>query len=138
MYNSNLELIQKFGQVNNRALPFFLSSKSELFFVNDQYFIINEASHDNDDDKQKITVIHRSTGLVYSSFMIYQFFDQMQLYLDKYLLTFNQDKCLLKSYSLNGEFLSEIALDKKLDVTIFYPLDKELCFATDQDNFCIF
>jgi hypothetical protein len=29
-------------------------------------------------------------------------------------------------------------LDKKLGVTIFYPLDKELCFATDQDKFCIF
>jgi hypothetical protein len=87
---------------------------------------------------EKITVIHRSTGLVYSTFTIYQFFDQMQLYLDKYLVTFNQDECVLRTFSLNGEFLSEIALDKKLGVTIFYPLDKELCFATDQDKFCIF
>jgi hypothetical protein len=45
---------------------------------------------------------------------------------------------VLRTFSLNGEFLSEIALDKKLGVTIFYPLDKELCFATDQDKFCIF
>jgi hypothetical protein len=134
MYNSKLEIVQKFGQAN-KSLPFYFASKIDFFFVSDQYFIINEPIKKKE---EKVTIINRSNGLVETSFVIYDIFHRLRLYLDKFVLTFNRETRMLKSYNLKGHLLSEIVLDEKLRSASFYILNKELCFATNEKKFCIF
>jgi hypothetical protein len=98
MYNHNLEIVQTFGQENS-MLPYFLSLKVDLFLVSNRYFIINEPINDEDDDdddeyhNNRVTIINRSYGLVESSFIIYENVYQLHLYLDKFLIAFNDETC---------------------------------------------
>jgi hypothetical protein len=86
MYNHNLEIVQTFGQENS-ILPYYFSLKIDIFFVSNQYFIINEILTNEDDSYDSVTIINRSNGLVESSFVIYEHFHQMLLDLDKFLIT---------------------------------------------------
>jgi hypothetical protein len=114
MYNKNLETVQTFGQENS-LLPFFCSLKIDHFLVSNQYFIIDEVLTNEDNDHNSVSIINRSNGLVESSFVIYEYFHQMLLYLDKFLITFDRWTCLLKCYNFNEDLLHEITLDKKFE-----------------------
>jgi hypothetical protein len=138
MYNSNLEMIQTFGQ-ENPLLPYFCSLDINLFLVSNQYFIFNETLTDEDDDNHNsVTIINRSNGLVESSFVIYEKISQMHLYLDKFLIAFNNDTCSLKCYNFKGDLLHEITLDEKFKGSYFSAINKELCFELGNNKFFIF
>jgi hypothetical protein len=137
MYNSNLDLIKTFGQ-SDPSLSFFFSFKIEKFLVSDRYFInILEEKDSQMEDLQRIAIVNRSTGLVESSFIIDQFIDQSQLYLDKFILTLNNESRELRSFSLKGDLLSEVTLHQRLKTCDFYSLDKEMCFVTEENKFYI-
>jgi hypothetical protein len=138
MYNSNLEIVQTFGQENS-LLPFFCSLDINLFLVSNQYFIINEPIIDDDDEyHDSVTIINRSNGLVESSFKIYEHFDHIKLYLDKFLITFNHETCILQCYNFKGDLLHKITLDKKFEGIHFSIINKELCLVLENDKFLIF
>jgi len=104
MYNQNLEKVQTYGQ-ENPLLQFFFSPKNYIFLVSSQYFIFNE--------------------------LIYEDFTLKQLYLDKFLITFNDETCFLKCYNFKGDLLHKINLDKKLEGSLIGVINKELCFELD-------
>jgi hypothetical protein len=143
MYNHNLEIVQTFGQENS-MLPYFLSLKVDLFAVSNRYFIINEPINDEDDDdddeyhNNRVTIINRSYGLVESSFIIYENVYQLHLYLDKFLITFNDETCSLKCYNVKGDLLHKKTLDYKLNGSDIGVINKELCFFFDNLNILIF
>jgi hypothetical protein len=139
MYNHNLEKVQTFGQ-ESALLPFFFSPEIDLFLVSNKYFIINEPliDEDEEDNHNSVKIINRSNGLVESSFTIYEDFNQMLLYLDKILITFNRETCVLKCYNFKGDLLHKISLEKKFKGSYFSVINKELCFSLDNDNFFIF
>jgi hypothetical protein len=141
MYNHNLEMVQKFGQENS-ILPYFFSLKIDHFMVSNRYFIIIETLIDEvkDDDEychRRVTMINRSNGLVEASFKILADSDQIRLYLDKFLITFNRSDCLFKCYNFNGDLLGKITLDKKFTRSDVGVLDKELFFFLDNNRVLI-
>ncbi len=100
--------------------------------VSNKHFIFNETqTNENDDEYNSVTIINRTNGLVEGSFNIYEHVDQMRLYLDKFLITFNRVNCFLKCYNFKGDLLCEIPLDKKLKGSHFSVINKELCFNLD-------
>jgi hypothetical protein len=140
MYNHNLEVVQTFGQENSK-LPFFCPPEIDFFLVSNQYFIIRETVIDEDDDDgyhESVTIMNRSNGLVEGSFVIYEGFHQMKLYLDKFLITFNRETCFLKCYNFQGDLLHKITLDEKFKRSYFGILNKELYFVLDDDILSIF
>jgi hypothetical protein len=138
MYNHKFEMVQKFGQENS-LLPFFFSPKTGPFLVSNQYFIFIETSYDEDDKyHNRLTIINRSNGLVESSFKIYEGFHRMQLYLDKFLITFNDETRSLKCFNLKGDLLGKITLEKKFEGSLFNVINKGLCFFLKSNNICIF
>jgi hypothetical protein len=140
MYNHNLEMVQTFGQENS-LLPYFFSPKIELFVVSNQYFIINETliNEDDDDDyyHDRIIIINRSNGLVEGSFKIFEKFNQMRLYMNKFLITFNDETGSLICYNFKGDLLHQITLDKKFEGSFISVINKELCFELRNDKFFI-
>jgi len=139
MYNHNLEIVQNFGQENS-MLPFYFSSKSDLFLVSNQYFIITELLIKKDfrGNHNRITIMNRSNGLVKASFSIYEDFHYIQLYLDTYLITFNNNACLLKCYNFKGDLLHKITLDKKLEGSDICVINKEIYFVSDNKIIFVF
>ena len=139
MYNHNLEMVQTFGQEYLKR-PFFFSLKTFIFLTSNQYFIFTEPLNNQvaGDEFIKLTIINRSNGLVYSSFVILVDFDQLQLYLDKYFLTFNRVTCFLKCYNFKGDLLSKIDVDTKLKGSYLSANNKELCFNLKNDKIFIF
>jgi hypothetical protein len=140
MYNQNLEIVHKFGQENS-LLPFFFSPKTDVFLVGNQFFIINEPIIDEDEDDEyhnSVTIINRSNGLVEASFTILEDFDRMLLYLDKFLITFNNVTCLLQCFNFKGDLLHKITLDEKFEGSAFGVINKELFFFLDNVKFFIF
>jgi hypothetical protein len=140
MYNQKLEMVQTFGQ-ENPLLPFFFSLKIYLFLVSNQYFIIRETVIDEDGDDEyhtSVSIINRSNGLVEYSFVIYENVSQLHLYLDKFLITFNEVTCLLQCYNFKGDLLHEITLDKKFIGSDIGVINKELCFFLDNHKIVIF
>jgi hypothetical protein len=145
MFNHNLEMVQTFGQENS-LLPFFCSPEIDVFLVSNQYFIFNETliddgDDDDDDDDEyhnSVTILNRSNGLVEASFVIHEYFHQMRLYLDKFLITFNNVTCSLKCYNFKGDLLHKITLDQKLKGSYISVINKELCFLLDSNKFSIF
>jgi hypothetical protein len=139
MYNYNLEIVQTFGQEDS-VLPFYLSSKifSKRFLVSSQYFIFNELIDIDEDDENhnRVKIINRSNGLVEASFVILNDFHQIRLYLDKFLLTFNNETCILKCYNFKGDLLHQITLDTKFKgrYTVFSVINKELCFVLNNEG----
>jgi hypothetical protein len=139
MYNKNLEMIQTIGQENS-TLPFFFPPKNDVFLVSNKYFIFNETLIDeeegdeDDANHNRVTIINRSNGLVESSFKILEDFHQMNLYLDKFLITFNRETCLLKCYNFKGDLLHKITFDKKLKGSRFSVINKEICFNLDNED----
>jgi len=67
-----------------------------------------------------------------------EYFHQMQLYLDKFLITFNRLKCLLKCYNFKGELLGKVTLDGKLKGCEIHVINKELYFFLDDNKIIIF
>ncbi len=134
MYNQNLDMIRIFGQ-ENLLLPFFFSPEIDFFLVSSQYFITNETLTDEDIDEyyNSVTIINRSNGLVEASFVILEDFNQMQLYLDKFLITFYRMNCSLKCYNFKGDLIQQITLDKKLNGCDISVINKELCFVLDSE-----
>jgi hypothetical protein len=139
MYNPELEVIQTFGQENS-TLPYFFPLKIDMFLASNQYFIINEFYEEDEDynDHNKVTIINLLNGLVESSFKIHDLFDQMRLYLDKFLITFNNETCLLQCYNFKGDLLHQIILSKSLKRSEIHVINKELCFNLNNFNFLIF
>jgi hypothetical protein len=133
MYNHNLEVTRKFGQENS-LLPFYFSLKADIFSVSNQYFIINKPIIYHN----RVSIINRSNGLVETSFLIFENFHQIKLYLDKFLLIFNHETCLLQCYNFKGDLLHKITLDEKLEGSFFSVINKELCFKLKDGKFFIF
>jgi len=142
MYNQNLEMIQTFGQENSTVL-FFFSLQIDHFLVSNKYFIINETLIDEIYDvdveyiDRRVTIINRSNGLVEGSFKMLADSDQLRLYLDKYLITFNRMNCLLQCYNLKGDLLHKINLDKKFKGSDIGVVNKELFFFLDDNRVLI-
>jgi hypothetical protein len=113
----------------------------KLFSVNRDFFIYALNQSDPKDQRKTIFVMRRDNGKILSETIDNYGFDQLQVYLDKYILTFNKTHCILKTYNLYGDvFLSnETFLDKeKLKNSSFYVLHKELAFLTpDEEIFII-
>ncbi len=137
MYNNNLEMVKQFGQ-ENLTVPFYFSLKIDHFLVSDQFLIINELAYEDDEFNNAVKIINRSNGLVESSFKIYQNFDQIRLYLDKFLVTFTDETCLLKCYNFKGDLIGEITLDKKFKRSDIGVINNELYFVLANDNILIF
>jgi hypothetical protein len=138
MYNHNLKIVQTFGQENS-TVPFIFSPEIDFFLVSTQYFIINKPLVGEDDEyNTSVTIVNRSNGLVETSFKIYEYFDQMELYLDKFLITFNHETCFLKCYNFKGDLIGKITLDRKLKGSQFCVINKELCFILKNDKLLIF
>jgi hypothetical protein len=137
MYNQNLEIIQKFGQENS-TVPFYFSTYSWFFLVSNQYFIIKEPGMEDDDVdfNSNVLFINRSNGLVEGSFKIYENFRQMQLYLDKFLITFSPE-ATIKCYNFKGDLLHQVTLDKKFKGTYMSVLNKKLCFCSEYNKIII-
>ena len=114
----------------------FVSSEIDLFVVSNKHFIFNETqTNENDDEYNSVTIINRSNGLVKASFVILEDFHQIRLYLDKFLIKFNRETCLLKCYNFKGDLLGRITLDEKFEASYFSVMNKELCFAFDATFF---
>jgi uncharacterized protein YoxC len=140
MYNSNLEMVHKFGQENS-TVPFFFSTKINLFLVSNQYFVINERIIDEDEDYEyynSVSIINRSNGLVEASFTILEDFHQIKLYLDKFLITFNKETRFLKCYNFKGDLLQKITLDQKLKGSLISVINKELFFVLENNKIVAF
>jgi hypothetical protein len=137
MYNHNLEIVQTFGQENS-ILPFFFSPKNNVFLVSNQYFIFNKTLIGAGDNHNSVTIINRSNGLVEASLLIHEHFHKIRLYLDKFLITFNNETCFLKCYNFKGDLLEKITLDKKFEESYCSVINKELCFVLKNRNLCIF
>ena len=139
MFNSNLEKVGEFGQAD-QSLPYFFSDESCM--VSDDFFItikLTEDLEETEKDTYKITVINRTNGFVEKSFFLHDLYcDKFQLYLNKFILTFDNETRLLNSYNLKGDLISEITLDGKLIGSRIYLLNKELCFITYDDKILIF
>jgi hypothetical protein len=138
MYNHNLEIVQTFGQENS-LLPYFFSPKITHFCVSNKYFIFRELIYEEDHHTpyhSSLKLINRSNGLVETSFLIYDQRLQMRLYLDKFLITFNDETGSLQCYNFKGDLLHKITLDKKFKGSNLSVLDKELCFFFEK-SFCI-
>jgi hypothetical protein len=105
------------------------------FFLRSQYFITNKLTDKDVDDEyhNSVTIINRSNGLVEASFVILEDFNQVQLYLDKFLITFNRMNFSLKCYNFKGDLLHQITLDKRLEGSDISVINKELCFVLDND-----
>ena len=109
--------------------------------MSNQYFIINVPIYDRTWDfcHNRITIINRSNGLVEASFKIHEYFvDQMQFYLDKFLIAFDNETCLLKCYNFKGDLLHEITLDEKFEGSFISVINKELCFDLENNKILIF
>jgi hypothetical protein len=63
--------------------------------------------------------------------------DQLHLYLDKYLITFNRMNCLLQCYNLKGDLLHKITLDTKFKGSDIGVVNKELFFFLDDNRVLI-
>jgi len=134
MYNHNLEIVQTFGQEDS-LLPFYFSSKIKRFLVSDKYFILNEVIFDEYDIHDSVKIINRSNGLLEASFKISADFNQMLLYLDKFLITFDDFTCLLLAYNFQGNLLGKITLDEKLEGSEIGVINRELFFFDDSKFF---
>jgi hypothetical protein len=129
IYNYRLEMLKKIGQ-DNRLLPFFLTPEIDIFLISNQFFIVNEQLEKD----TKIKIINRLNGLVESFFVILDYFHFIRLYLDKYLITFNRETRVLKSYTFKGQLLSVVTLDERVGFSFFTTLNKELCFKTIEEK----
>jgi hypothetical protein len=125
VYNSNLEIVQRFGQ-SDQSLPFFFPYLIDYFLVSDKFFIMLELQEENEDDS-KIIVINRMNGHIHATFIIREFFDMMHLYLDEFILTFDSNSNFIKIYSVEGNFLGQKKLNDNME-TPFSTLNKEVCF----------
>ena len=139
VYDSNLDFVEKIGQAD-RTLPFFFSPKIEYLFVSDQYFItveptqLHAVEELDDSDPVKIVLLNRATGLVERFFIIKEYFREIVVYLDKYIITYDNDNGFLRSYNLKGDLLKKICLDEELKDSSIYALNKELCFYSEYSN----
>jgi len=125
LYNSNLEIVQRFGQ-NDQSLPYFFPNSVDYFLVSDQFFIMLELLVENENES-KIVVINRANGDIHATFILREFFDMMHLYLDEFILTFDSSSNVIKFYSIDGKFLGQKKLDFNTE-TSFNTLNKEVCF----------
>jgi len=140
MYNHNLEIVQTFGQENS-LLPYFFSPKITHFCVSNKYFIFRELIYEEDHHTpyhSSLKLINRSNGLVETSFLIYDQRLQMRLYLDKFLITFNDETGSLQCYNFKGDLLHKITLDTKLEGSYVTVINKELFFILYDRSFFIF
>ena len=135
MYSSNLDIVQVFGQAD-RLQPFFFSPEIQGFMVSDEFFILYEVIED--ENGSNLIVLNRATGLVETNFIVSEYFTIFQLYLNKFILAFNQEKCLLRSFNLSGDLIRDVALDEKFKDANFFTANKEVCFITDKDYLYIF
>jgi len=124
-YNSNLEFVAKVGQADVE-LPFFLSKSIGSFLVNDEFFIVNDKIKGQEMDM--ITLIDRHDGKIKKKFKM-KYFYVWCFYLNKYILTFNNETHTLSTYDFEGSMVSDFKFEEKLVNTTFEGvLKKELYF----------
>jgi hypothetical protein len=124
-YNSNLEFVSKVGQSDVDA-PFYMSKSIGSFLVNDEYFMINDKMKGQDVDM--ITIINRSDGKIRKKFKI-RYFYVWCFYLNKYIITFNNETHTLITHDFEGNVVSEMKFEDNLVETTFEGvLKKELFF----------
>ena len=132
MFNSNLELVESFGQGDPQLPFYFATDQKHGLCISDRYYIVREDREWEDEEgEQKIKIINRESGLVETTIILYEKLDGLQIYLDKFILLFNADSGLLKTYDFRGNLVNEIILDERVKNSIFSILNKELCFAND-------
>ena len=124
-YNSNLEFVSKVGQSDVDA-PFYMSKSIGSFLVNDEYFMINDKMKGQDVDM--ITIINRSDGKIRKKFKI-KYFYVWCFYLNKYIITFNNETHTLVTHDFEGNVVNETKFEDNLVETTFEGvLKKELFF----------
>jgi hypothetical protein len=101
-------------------------------------FIVRDEVDDDDDEKcnNSVTIINRSNGLIETSFVISEDFNQIQLYLDKFLITIHDISRSLKCFNFKGDLLNDIT--KKLEGSLIGVMNKELCFELRKNKFSLF
>ena len=129
MYTTNLEFVKQIGQ-SDPKLPYYLSNADSFLLSNENYFILDDSSFDDImsiNQYQKVSLINKESGLVEKSFKIKPF-KSCIIYLDKYFLTFNEEK-LLCSYDLDGNLLNQAFLFNVPNNSVLKGvLDKKLYF----------
>jgi len=132
-YDSNLEVIQDFGQMFP-SLPFHFPKDTTTFLVNEQFFIMCETCDDEElvEDnvvQNRITLINRTSGRVEKSFLVHGF-NEFIIYLNKYVLTYEHvEQSILRCYNFNGDLVEKTVLDDdKLIANLEFSIKKELYF----------
>ena len=117
------------------SFPFFLPESIYELSVGENFYNFNV----REEMQSNSTVLSKITGLVEKSFIIPGSFDQIELYMDKYLLALNCNFHSIKIYNLNGDYMCRIDLDKRIPVgSYLYILKKKLCFVGDDGKTFIF
>jgi hypothetical protein len=129
IYNADLEILQNFGQ-KDENLPFYFPISDYILITNEHFIDAQET----DEGDVEVTLVKKENGSIYKSFKIKNFSSWVS-YLDKYLITFDEDSSKLRTYNLNGDLIEESQLDNGfhgafLD-TIF---NKQLCFTSNGIN----
>ena len=130
IFNSNLEIVESFGQ-DDPQLPFYFASGQKHNLCISDFIVSEDREWEDEEGEQKIKIINRESGLVETTIILYEKLDGLQIYLDKFILLFNADSGLLKTYDFRGNLVNEIILDERVKNSIFSILNKELCFAND-------
>jgi hypothetical protein len=106
--------------------------------VNETLIVRDEVDDDDEKCNNSVTIINRLNGLIETSFVISEDFNQMQLYLDKFLITIHDISRSLKCFNFKGDLLNDITLEKKLEGSLIGVMNKELCLELRKNKFFLF
>ena len=135
-YDLNLEFVSKVGQGDAES-PFYLSKSIGSFLMSDEYIVINDKIKGNG-DMDMITLVKRRDGMIEKKFKI-RYFCVWTIYLEKYILTFNNETNTLFSYNFDGDMLNELKFGNQLPAATFESvLKKELYFYDASKNIFYF
>ena len=130
-YNSNLELIQKYGQ-NDENLPFYFPLEIELLLISDKHFII-KTLEESDENDEEITLINKSTGIIENYFYV-DSFDRWVIYLNKFIILHSDDSYIC-FYDFQGNLVKKFILNDNFhNCSLILSFKKELYFLKKSDE----
>jgi hypothetical protein len=135
IYNHKAEIKAEIGKMSESGPFFFPRSIDKMIFQKD--FLIFSLTKPILGQEKSFKILRRTHGFVERIISDQDGFDILRLYLDVYILTFNNQTLKLKTYNLTGDLICEIILDKQFEGSMLYILDKELAFSNEDCNIFI-
>jgi len=135
IYNNKAEIKAVIGNLSESGPFYFPKSIDRMIFQKD--FFIFSMSKPIIGQEKSFKILRRSHGFVERIVSDEDGFDILRLYLDFYILTFNNQTLKLKTYNMKGDLICEITLDKQLEGSILYILDKDLAFLNEESDIFI-